>query len=51
MNIVLGIFMTIFALGIVVLGYSLYTSEEGYEDENGFHSIKDKNKDKSKNDT
>lgn len=37
MKIILWIVITIFVIGVAALAHALYSAEDGYEDENGFH--------------
>lgn len=46
MKIILWITVIIFVIGVAALAHALYTSEDGYEDENGFNIDKDDQFDK-----
>jgi hypothetical protein len=46
MKIILWIVITIFVIGVAALAHALYTSEDGYEDEDGFSAGKDDQFDK-----
>lgn len=41
MKIILWIVCIAFLIGVALLAHALYNSEEGFENENGFHSGKD----------